>query len=348
MNSTKKTAEPAHMDTLREKAQKESEKEADKERFGLFGQPSPLGIGDCDYNLNHKPRDENGGVVMEPPNFYTNPMKQTKSPEVYFDNSNFMNKERHKDPYIDYTKIHRPLKAKPIPQKKDNDGVWIKPEPFLPSVTKWNQYVSLDDKKVTLGNPYKSMGDYHIKKLMKNVDANDRVITAPPNVITEPTRGGHYNSTYAHTINKFPEYKGDGYDLERHKDHDAKKKWNALYKEKDSGYFKSMSAGPYALNHDKKIYGDRPEIGPEKKVWVYKQKLVHDEAFRPSNPYRKGKLGTFDKFERLIPDPNAIPRPTRKDRDPNAKDSFFPSRGVVSKPCPSISLNYMNIRNSIR
>ena len=60
---------------MRTKALGDAEKEAAKERFGLFTQASPLGLGDCRYEPNHHPRDEDGNVVMQPPNFYTSPMK---------------------------------------------------------------------------------------------------------------------------------------------------------------------------------------------------------------------------------------------------------------------------------
>ena len=337
MNSSMKRTDPAEMEKLRAKALNHADKEAEKERFGLFTQASPLGLGDCRYEAGHHPRDEDGNVKMQPANFYTSPMKLTKSPEVYFDNANFTNPDKFVDPYIDYTKIHRPLKHKPIPQKKNSDNEWIKPEPFLPAVTKFNEYKRIDDHAMIYkGNPYKNMPDYPIKKIVKRVDADDKVIIGPSNVITEPVRHGHYNSTYGHTINKYPDYSmGQGYDNERHKDFEADKKWQAKYKE--TQFFKSMSYGPCDLNRDMDLYGDRPKLGPEKKVWKYKQALSHLNPFTPSNPHKSGKLGTFDDFKRLIPDPKAIHKATRRPEVENRKDSFFPSRGGLSKPCPSIS-----------
>ena len=95
MNKTFKRADPAHLETMRDVALKDSEREAEKERFGLFAQPSPLSLGDCRYEPNHHARDDDGNVKMQPPNFYTSPMKYQKTSEVYFDNSNFLNKEKH-------------------------------------------------------------------------------------------------------------------------------------------------------------------------------------------------------------------------------------------------------------
>merc|ERR1712157_224212 len=119
------------------------------------------------------------------------------------------NKEMHKEPYIDYCKIHQPMKKRPIPQKKNADGEWIKPEPFLPAVTKWNEYTR-DNQPGFKGNPYKSMPDYPIKKTVKRVDDDGRVIIAKPNVINDPIRHGHYNSTIGHTLNAYPAYMETG------------------------------------------------------------------------------------------------------------------------------------------
>jgi hypothetical protein len=63
--------------TLREEAIKETEVIATKQRFALFSQPPPLGIGDYSHELvkpriaiNFKldPKDENKKPITEPPN----------------------------------------------------------------------------------------------------------------------------------------------------------------------------------------------------------------------------------------------------------------------------------------
>ena len=141
------------------------------------------------------------------------------------------------------------------------------------------------------------MPTYPLKKLVKRVDDDGKVIIAPPNVINDPIRHGHYNSTIGHTINAFPEYKETGYDQERHKEYENNKKWHEKYK--DIGYFKSMSAGPYALNEDKNVFAPKP-LGPPKKVWKYKSTFQPQDPFVPSNPNKSGKIeGTFDQFKRL-------------------------------------------------
>ena len=102
------------------------------------------------------------------------------------------------------------------------------------------------------------------------------------------------------------------------------------------------------MSTDQDLYGHRPALGPEKKVWDYQEKVKHENPWRPSNPHKKGKLGTLTPFERLIPDPTAIHKAVRQEKDPNKKDSFRPSRNPLSKPSPSVSLNFMNIRSAIR
>ena len=322
MNKTFKRADPSHLEERRDIALKNAEKEAEKERFGLFTQPSPLGLGDCRYEPNHHPRDADGNVLMQPANFYTSPMKYQKTSEVYFDNSNFLNKEKHKEPYISYTKIHQRMKQRPNPQKKNADGEWIKPEPFLPAVTKWNEY----DRggKTYKGNPYPSFEANPQIQKVKNVDENGRVIISKPNVLNEPIRHGHYNSTIGHTITPYPDYMPTGYDEERHKDYEADKKWQAKYK--DTQHFKSMNFGPKQLTaHDTDVLNPVPP-GPPKKVWKYKSSFTPTDPFIPSRPMKRGQTeGTFDKFKRLMHDPKAIHKAVRQPPVENAKDSFKPS-----------------------
>lgn len=216
------------------------------------------------------------------------------------------------------------MKKRPIPQKKNTDGEWIKPEPFLPAVTKWNEYKRGTDSNAYKGNPYASMPDYPIKKLTKRTDDDGRVIIAKPNVINDPIRHGHYNSTIGHTINEYPAYMETGYDLERHKDYEADKKWQAKYK--DTQYFKSMSYGPSELTQKPFVDADVLAYvapGPPKKTWKYQSTVKHTDPFIPSNPHKRGQTeGTFDTFKRLIPDPKAIHKAVRQPPVENKKDSF--------------------------
>jgi hypothetical protein len=131
---------------------------------------------------------------------------------------------------------------------------------------------------------------------------------------------GHYNSTVWHTIQPYPEYIGDVYDADRHAEYIKGKPWGAKYAEQ--GYFKSMSAGPYPVNKDRDVYGYPPPLGPNKKTWSYKNKVPHDNPFKPSHPHKGGKMGTFSQFQRLIPDPSAIHKASRKPPPENPKDSF--------------------------
>jgi len=343
-----KREDPAFMEEKRTLTLAHSEKEANKERWGLFSQRPPLGLGDCIYEKKVYPRDANtGNVVTAPRNFYTGPMKKGKGCEVYFDPSNFINKEKHVDNYKDYTKIHRALKSKQVSIKKDAEGNPVKPDPFLPAVTKWNYYKDMETRVERLGSPYESKPDYPNKKTECMKDSEGNVRIGPPNMLHHPLRGGHYNSCTGHTINKYPEYIAETYDAGRHDDYLKGQVWNKLYNEGGKGYFKSMSNGPNPICVDKSIFGNAPALGPSKNVWNYNG-VKHENQWRPSNPHKSGKLGTLDKFQRLIPDPTAIHKATRKDADPNKKDSFFPSGIPHAKPSPSVSLNFVNIRSAIR
>ena len=147
-----------------------------------------------------------------------------------------------------------------------------------------------------------------------------RVTIGPKNMLASPIHPGHYNSTIWHTITPYPEYIGDVYDADRHAEYIKQKPWNIKYAEQN--YFKGMSSGPYPLNKDRNVYGYPPALGPNKKTWSYKNKVGHDNPFKPSHPNHGGKMGTFTKFQRLIPDPSAIHKATRRPPPENPKDAF--------------------------
>jgi len=267
--------DPAKMELLRTKAMDQTEKFGSVERFGLFSQPPPLGLGDCHYESNLHARDDNGNVVSEPRNFYTNPMASGKGPTVYFDNSNFLNKEKHKDPYMDYPKIHRALKSQAKPIKKDKDGNWIKIEPFLGATTKWCMYHVPGEKNARIGNPYEAKPDFPLAKSKCRKNEDGAVTIGPKNMLQHAIHPGHYNSTVRHTIAPYPKYIGDVYDGGRHEEYIAQKKWTDKFKENASGHFRPMCAGPYVINKDRNVYGYPPALGPAKKEWAYKNKISH-------------------------------------------------------------------------
>lgn len=335
------------MNTLRDKALKETGDYAEKERFALFSQPPPLGMGDCFYDEGHHPKDEETGMpVTKPRNLQTNPMHLGQGPDVYFDNSNFLNKEKVVEPYKDYPKIHKGLKTQLKPFEKDAEGNPIKPTPFVPAVTKWNEYEG--EKGIRLGNPYASKADNPHQQTKCYKSDEGGVTIGLLNVKAHPIRDGHYNSTYGHTINPYPKYMPDNYDIGRHQEYLKEQKWVNFYKESGKGTFNSMSAGPFTINEDKKIYGERPPLDKRNRDGIKYKGIAHTDPFIPNNPNKRGKLGTIGPFERLIPDPTAIHKAKRKPVVENKIDPFKPSRGVLTRPTPSISLNFMNIRSAIR
>lgn len=336
------------MEKLRSRALKHAEVEAEKERWGLFSQPPPLKLGEMKYTTEFHPKDENGLPVQLPTNFYTGPPLKGKTQDVYFQPDNFLNKEQHKDPYFDYTKIHKGMKLKIEKITQNKDGERIKPEPFRPAVTKWAEYKDASNTQ-RLGVPYENKADCPIKKIVCRKNQDGDVMTAPMNMLHHPLRGGHYNSTYGHTICTFPKYTHEPYDVSRHADAAKNKKWQEFYKSTSSGYFRGMSAGPDVLKNDRDTYGRRPPLGKNKKTWKYVNALKHTDAMKPSNPNKSGKIeGTFSKFERLIPNPAAIHKAKFREVGPSTKEPFKPSRDRLSKPSPSITLNRMNLRSAIR
>ena len=80
----------------------------------------------------------------------------------------------------------------------------------------------------------------------------------PKNIQSVPVRHGKYNSTYGHTINKFPEYLPDDNPGNRKKLKKERSDYYGLVK-KRGGPFKSMAHPRAVINPDHKLYGLAPE-----------------------------------------------------------------------------------------
>ena len=67
-------------------------------------------------------------------------------------------------------------------------------------------------------------------------------------------RFGKFNSTYGHTINKFPAYEPETDSGRDKKIKEERDKWNELYKHKRGRYFKSNCYPRTVINPDKDVY----------------------------------------------------------------------------------------------
>ena len=73
-------------------------------------------------------------------------------------------------------------------------------------------------------------------------------------------------------------------------------------------------------------------------------KYDHDKPFKPSHPPREGYNKTIAKFPVYIEDPPKEIGP--KEEDPDAPKKFKPTHNVKSVPCPSVAVNFRNLKAS--
>lgn len=69
---------------LMTKHMSETDKIAEKQRFGLFGQPPPLGIGDNKFAKTPHPRGEDGRPLTEERNVFQGAARSGKGKKGYF------------------------------------------------------------------------------------------------------------------------------------------------------------------------------------------------------------------------------------------------------------------------
>lgn len=111
--------------------------------------------------------------------------------------------------------------------------------------------------------------------------------------------------------------------------------------------FKPLGPGGRDFSSSKAVFGCDVEM-PQKKSTESKLNIAsHDTNFRPSNPPKKGVLGTIGKFPEYKENP---PQQTKR-QEPieNAKEPFrLRSPEKLTAPCPSVTLNAVNLRRCLR
>lgn len=141
--------------------------------------------------------------------------------------------------------------------KKNGDGDAPKKAPFLPIVNKWCIY---NEKDLTgaqvkrFGSPYDHVEATEKTQTRQIKDAEGKVITKPKEITSVPVRFGKFNSTYGHTINRFPAYEPETDTGRDKRTKEERDKWNDLYKNKRGKYFKSNCYPRAVLNPDKDVY----------------------------------------------------------------------------------------------
>lgn len=150
----------------------------------------------------------------------------------------------------------------------------------------------------------------------------------PRNIQAAALHPGHFNSTIGHTINKFPEYKEQGYGGVQKNEFNERKKWNQYISEKRNGKHFKSTCHPKAVITPDSVFFKVPEAlntsaTSARSVPRGKKEPVPGESdrkpFKPSNPMKAGEEGYISKFMRLEPKPLPEGAASRKKKATSAE-----------------------------
>jgi hypothetical protein len=314
------------LSTLRTKILGESMQNEGRNRFGMFSYPRAGVWGDGDYNFSKaKHLGSDGKPITKPRGLYSGPTRTGKTESSYFARGAYVSIG---DKFIDPASIERQYqlsKKKKIPHDAE----------FKPANgPKSDPYNAL----------YKHMADFTEKK--KNFKGPDgRVIVPPRNIVTNPPKTGHGDSTVGHLLNKHYPHQADPYDRKRELEF---KERQAAKKKLQEAPFKSVCHGDKNFATFKQQFGkDEKVLGPGKPRAQTPPAKLHEAAFRPANPARQGYNKTINKFPEYKPDPIRMAK--RVIEDPSKKkDPYRPNNTAFNeRPTPSISLNRLNLKNEM-
>ena len=164
---------------LRARVIRESEKDAQKQRLGLFSMPVPLTVGAETFKAKKANKDEDGKVISGKRGIYTQNEKKHKNPIDLFDGTVLLTCGKFADPYVKTIQVFRESgKALTLLQKKAIHKDGQEPErkmPFYLATSKWAEYGRPGHKRI--GVPYENKPQNPIKKKKKLKDEDGRVIT---------------------------------------------------------------------------------------------------------------------------------------------------------------------------
>lgn len=299
-------------------------------RFGYFGFCAPLAVGDDSKapKTIRKPKPEDEGA--EPiRNIITNPPKKGATVDTLF---SYDPPLCIGDPYIEDAARNRRPKV-----------VMVDPEACFkpPGVVK----VSINK----LGYEYEPHGT-GIRD-PKEVYVKYKDATPLRNFVTAPLRKGGGGVLTPGVLfgfgeeNRFPEHMPDDYEAGRK----LRTKEIEYHKTKMQEMpFKSNNYGNNTFDTVIDAYHyDQPYGIPREEKVSQISVATHEQAFRPSNPSKKGFNATLEPFPEHMPDP--VPEPAR--RKPKDDTEQPPSwRAGAPRECPkpdaSVMTNLRNLRSS--
>jgi hypothetical protein len=317
---------------VRHKAYTESVDKSNAPRFGYFGFPGPLCIGDDSYapRLVRKPKgEEDDGEPMRNPQ--TAPLKKGNHPNVYF---SFAPPICLDDPYVD---DHM--------KNKKGKVHYVDPDNKFKPAGKVKQSVN------KLGYEYR----YHmdgVKDPKAVREALDGVLPLRQ-IYTGPTKKGGGGVLTGGVLfgmdeeRRLPKNMPDDYDAAKKQrkkeleEHQAK-----LTEHHPDSKFKSMAYGNGNFSSHTETFGGATQTHiPRDPVPSNIIPYEHEAPFKPSHPSKKGMLkGLMGEFPAHMPDPYGTTA-VRKEVVEDKPDPFrlgFAARNP--KPTPSVTTLTRNMR----
>lgn len=311
---------------MRAKVLTESLESSNEPRWGYFGLPGPLCIGDDSYapRLTRKVADDEGGEPIC--NIKTNPIKKGQHPLVYF---SFAPPLCLDDPYQDahvmtkrgkVTMLDPDAKFKPpgkVPQKK-MDYEYV---PHMDGVK--------DPKEV--------------RERYRDVMPARQILPGPP----KKGGGGVYTAGVLFGFGeerRFPEHVPDDYDSAKKLRRDELAAHAAKLGENPP--FKSMEYGnKHFQRNDEAFHYDVPTHIPREPKVEELHAYPHEAPFKPANPMKKGGFhGLLGGFPEHMDDPLPASAVRKAPSEGEEKHFYLGHAPRVPKPTPSITTLTRNMR----
>lgn len=179
------------------------------------------------------------------------------------------------------------------------------------------------------------------KPSMKNED--NEVITGPRNFYTNPMKLGKVgkNTSFSGPI----PYIEDDFDAK--KKIAAKEREYHLSKLQDKP-FSQKAKHTEMFNSYKQVYMEDPPIPARKPVVKEEGEPLHDKAFKPANPAKKGNHSTLEKFPVHMPDPPKEKKRIKYEdgQEPESPPGFKCTYKGLTRPSPSVATNFRNLKAS--
>mmetsp|Transcript_29183 Transcript_29183/g.43994 ORF Transcript_29183/g.43994 Transcript_29183/m.43994 type:complete len:110 (-) Transcript_29183:30-359(-) len=100
------------------------------------------------------------------------------------------------------------------------------------------------------------------------------------------------------------------------------------------------------FNTHKQVYAEDPPVPARKPAPPPKPLELHDKAFKPANPAKKGNHCTLEKFPQYLPNPpvpkkRVVPVEGEEEERPGFKATY---KGLT-RPTPSVATNFRNLKS---